>query len=54
MRIVIKAQAKSEIGDLLDQKNASERTLFPGLPGTQRVVEALLWERLVVCTAQRS
>ena len=32
-RIVIKAAAKPEIRDMLDQNNISERTLFPGLPG---------------------
>ena len=32
-RINITASAKSEIRDLLDQNNISERTLFPGLPG---------------------
>lgn len=33
VRIVIKRSAKSEIRDMLDQNNLSERTLFPGLPG---------------------
>ena len=33
IRIVIDASAKSEIRDMLDQSNISERTLFPGLPG---------------------
>jgi FRG domain len=33
VRIVIDAGAKSEIRDMLDQNNISERTLFPGLPG---------------------
>jgi hypothetical protein len=33
IRIVIDASAKSEIRDMLDQNNISERTLFPGLPG---------------------
>ena len=33
VRIVIDAAAKSEIRDMLDQNNISERTLFPGLPG---------------------
>jgi hypothetical protein len=32
-RIVIEAQAKSEIRDMLDQNGISERTIFPGLPG---------------------
>lgn len=32
-RINIEAAAKSEIRDMLDQNNISERTLFPGLPG---------------------
>jgi hypothetical protein len=32
-RIVIEASAKSEIRDMLDQNNISERMLFPGLPG---------------------
>lgn len=32
-RIIIEASAKSEIRDMLDQNNISERTLFPGLPG---------------------
>jgi len=32
-RIVIDSSAKSEIRDILDQNNVSERTLFPGLPG---------------------
>jgi hypothetical protein len=32
-RIIIDASAKSEIRDMLDQNNISERTLFPGLPG---------------------
>jgi hypothetical protein len=32
-RIVIKKRAKSEIRDMLDQNNISERSLFPGLPG---------------------
>jgi hypothetical protein len=32
-RIVIKASAKSEVRDMLDQNNISERMLFPGLPG---------------------
>ena len=32
-RIVIDRAAKSEIRDMLDQNNISERTLFPGLPG---------------------
>lgn len=32
-RIVIDAAAKSEIRDMLDQNNISERSLFPGLPG---------------------
>jgi hypothetical protein len=33
VRIIIDAEAKSEIRDMLDQNNISERTLFPGLPG---------------------
>jgi hypothetical protein len=33
VRIVIDSAAKSEIRDMLDQNNISERTLFPGLPG---------------------
>ena len=33
LRIVIDAEAKSEIRDMLDQNGISERTLFPGLPG---------------------
>jgi hypothetical protein len=33
VRIVIDRSAKSEIRDMLDQNNLSERTLFPGLPG---------------------
>jgi hypothetical protein len=33
LRIVIDCAAKSEIRDMLDQNNISERTLFPGLPG---------------------
>ncbi len=33
VRIVIKAAAKSEIRDMLDQNNITERALFPGLPG---------------------
>ena len=32
-RIVIKASAKPEIRDMLDQNNITERMLFPGLPG---------------------
>lgn len=32
-RIVIDRTAKSEIRDMLDQNNISERMLFPGLPG---------------------
>lgn len=32
-RIVIKAKAKSEIRDMLDQNGISERSIFPGLPG---------------------
>ncbi len=32
-KIVIKASAKAEIRDMLDQNNISERMLFPGLPG---------------------
>ena len=32
-RIVIRNGAKSEIRDMLDQNNISERMLFPGLPG---------------------
>jgi hypothetical protein len=32
-RINIAASAKSEIRDMLDQNNISERTMFPGLPG---------------------
>jgi FRG domain len=32
-RIIIEASAKSEIRDMLDQNNISERMLFPGLPG---------------------
>jgi len=32
-RIVISKEAKSEIRDMLDQNNISERMLFPGLPG---------------------
>jgi hypothetical protein len=32
-RIIIKSQAKSEIRDMLDQNNITERMLFPGLPG---------------------
>jgi hypothetical protein len=33
LRIVIDKSAKSEIRDMLDQNNISERTLYPGLPG---------------------
>jgi hypothetical protein len=33
VRIVIDSAAKSEIRDMLDQNNVSERTLYPGLPG---------------------
>jgi hypothetical protein len=33
VRIVIAAGMKSELRDMLDQNNISERTLFPGLPG---------------------
>jgi len=33
LRVVIDAEAKSEIRDMLDQNGISERTLFPGLPG---------------------
>lgn len=33
LKIVIEAQAKSEIRDMLDQNGISERTIFPGLPG---------------------
>jgi hypothetical protein len=33
IRIVIKAKAKAEIRDMLDQNGISERTIFPGLPG---------------------
>jgi hypothetical protein len=33
LRIVIKASAKSEIRDMLDQNGISERTIYPGLPG---------------------
>jgi hypothetical protein len=33
VRIVISAAMKSELRDMLDQNNISERTLFPGLPG---------------------
>jgi FRG domain len=32
-RIVIEASGKSEVRDMLDQNNISERMLFPGLPG---------------------
>jgi FRG domain len=32
-RIVIPAAVKSEVRDMLDQNNVSERALFPGLPG---------------------
>lgn len=32
-RIIIPAQMKSEVRDMLDQNGISERTLFPGLPG---------------------
>lgn len=32
-QIVISAAMKSELRDMLDQNNISERTLFPGLPG---------------------
>ena len=32
-RIVIDSEAKSEIRDMLDQNNITERMLFPGLPG---------------------
>lgn len=32
-RIIILPSAKSEIRDMLDQNNISERMLFPGLPG---------------------
>ena len=32
-RIVIAADAKSKIRDMLDQNNITERMLFPGLPG---------------------
>lgn len=33
VRIIIKAAAKPEIRDMLDQNGITERTLFPGLPG---------------------
>lgn len=32
-KIIIKSKAKSQIRDMLDQNNISERTLFPGMPG---------------------
>jgi hypothetical protein len=32
-RIIIRSEAKTEIRDLLDQNNITERMLFPGLPG---------------------
>jgi len=32
-RIVVESGAKSEIRDMLDQNNITERMLFPGLPG---------------------
>jgi FRG domain len=32
-KIVIRAEAKSRIRDMLDQNNISERMLYPGLPG---------------------
>lgn len=32
-RIIIKAEAKGQVRDMLDMNNISERTLFPGLPG---------------------
>lgn len=32
-RIVVRSEAKSEIRDMLDQNNITERMLFPGLPG---------------------
>jgi hypothetical protein len=33
LRVVIPAETKSQIRDMLDQNNISERSLFPGLPG---------------------
>lgn len=33
LRIVIEANAKSEVRDMLDQNGVSERTIYPGLPG---------------------
>jgi hypothetical protein len=33
LRVVIPAGTKSQIRDMLDQNNISERSLFPGLPG---------------------
>jgi hypothetical protein len=33
VRIIISAAVKSEVRDMLDQNNISERSLFPGLPG---------------------
>jgi len=33
VRIIIDASMKSEVRDMLDQNNISERSLFPGLPG---------------------
>ena len=33
LRIIMNAKMKSEVRDMLDQNNISERTLFPGLPG---------------------
>ncbi len=33
LRIIISAKMKSEVRDMLDQNNISERALFPGLPG---------------------
>ena len=32
-RVVIKAEGKQEIRDMLDENNINERMLFPGLPG---------------------
>lgn len=32
-RIIIKAECKNEVRDMLDQNNINERMLYPGLPG---------------------
>jgi len=33
LKIIIEANAKSEVRDMLDQNGISERTIYPGLPG---------------------